>query len=410
MLVVGAGPAGAAAAYWLATGGHDVQVVEARAFPRTVTCGDALTPRAVHQLHEMGLADALAGSHRHDGLRISAHGRTVEVPWPDHPTYPDHGYVVRRDHLDQLVADHAAGAGARIWTGTEALRPLVEDGLTLGAVVSRDGDEVEVRADYLVVADGALSRFGRSLGSARNRGYPHGSALRRYHRSELGPSPWLETDIGLTDRQGAALPGCGWVFPLGDGTVNAGVGLLSTFRDFSSVDTADLLDGWMEGLPADWGLSPEGACGPAEAGRLPMGGSVMPKVGPTHLLVGDAAGVVNPLNGSGLDTAYETGRLAAEVLHEALATGDGLVLQDYPRRLEAELGRYFKLARVTAALLGRPAVVRALTTTGIRSRSLLEWTVRIGANLLRPDERRPAELAYRAATRLARLVPEKTTP
>src|SRR4029079_17888557 len=89
-------------------------------FPREKTCGDGLTPRAVHQLSDMGLADALKPYHRFDGLRAVAHGITMELAWPEHPVYPSHGYVVRRRDLDQMVAEHAQKAGATVWQGGRA--------------------------------------------------------------------------------------------------------------------------------------------------------------------------------------------------------------------------------------------------------------------------------------------------
>src|SRR5664279_184589 len=110
-LVVGAGPAGASAAYWLAVAGHSVLVVDKKRFPREKTCGDGLTPRAVRQLDDMGLASALEGFQRYEGLRSMAHGITLELRWPDHPDFPDHGYVVRRRDLDEMVAERAVKSG-----------------------------------------------------------------------------------------------------------------------------------------------------------------------------------------------------------------------------------------------------------------------------------------------------------
>jgi menaquinone-9 beta-reductase len=137
-----------------------------------------------------------------------------------------------------------------------------------------------------------------------------------------------------------------------------------------------------------------------------MGGSVNPKVGPTWIVVGDAAGSINPFNGEGIDYAYETGRLAAGLLDEALRTGDGLALQRYPALLADEYGLYFKVARLFARVIGRPALMRELTRVGMQSRTLMDWVLRIMANLLRPDELGPAEAAYRVVAQLARVVPE----
>ncbi len=408
VVVVGSGPSGASCAYWLARAGHDVAVVEKKRFPREKTCGDGLTPRAVAQLESMGLGDELDRYHRYVGLRSMAFGRVMELEWPDHPDLPRHGYVVTRHDLDQLVAERAVKAGAVLIEGAEATEPLLEGERCRGALVKRSagGPPEEIRCSFLVVADGANSRFGRSLGTERNRSWPQGMAIRGYFRSPRDRDPWIESHLDIRDAKGKVVPGYGWIFPLGDGRVNVGVGLLSTFHRWKEVNTSVLMDAFVDWAPRSWELSPGGACGPPTGGRLPMGFSVRPRVGPSHLVVGDAGSSINPFNGEGIAYAYETGRLAASVLAEAMAASDASVLQSYESRLIEEYGLYYKVARAFVRVIGKPNLMKALVGTGMHSRSLMEWAMRIMANVLRPEELGPAEAAYRALAGIARLAPE----
>ncbi len=434
-LIIGGGPSGAACAYWLAEAGHEVLLVEKKRYPREKTCGDGLTPRSVRQLYDLGLAGELVKHHRFEGLRSHAFGRTLELRWPRHPDYPDHGYVVTRKDLDHLVAQRAEKAGATIWQASEAVEPIVDRGLVRGAMVRRkDGAAaragadpadpataatattattatataatVAVHARYVIVADGANSRFGRSLGTSRNRSYPLGMAIRGYYTSPRHDEPWIESWLDIRDKAGNVLPGYGWIFPVGDGRVNVGIGLLSTFNQWKSVNTSHLMGAFVEYAPESWDLRPETCCGPPTGGRLPMALSVGPHAGPTYLVIGDAGGAINPFNGEGIAYAYETGRMAAGAIHLALATGDGMALQTFEADLQAAYGLYFKTARAFVKIIGRPELMRALVSTGMRSRTLMEWILRIMSNLLRDDELGPAEAAYRAVAAIARVVPD----
>lgn len=411
VLVVGGGPSGAACAYWLAEAGHDVLVVEKKRYPREKTCGDGLTPRSVKQLYDMGLADELAGHHRFDGLRSMAFGRTLELRWPDHPDFPDHGYVVTRKDLDHLVAQRAEKAGATVWQESEAQTPIVDGATLRGAVVKRKaegGATVEVTADYVVVADGANSRFGRAIGTSRDRSLPMGLAIRGYYESPRHDEPWIESHLDIRDKTGAVLPGYGWIFPVGDGRINVGVGLLSTAKRWKSVNTSHLMESFAAYAPASWDIRPETSCGPPTGGKLPMAFSLFPTIGPTHLVIGDAGGAINPFNGEGICYAYETGRMAAEAVSQALASGDARALEDYPRRVREEYELYYKVASAFVKIIGHPALMRMLVSTGMRSRTLMEWVLRIMANLLRPDELGPAEAAYKAIAAIARLAPTRS--
>jgi len=408
VLVVGAGPSGSAAAYWLADAGYDVLLVEKKHFPREKTCGDGLTPRSVRQLQDIGLGPDLEHYHRYEGLRALAFGKELLLSWPEHPDFPPYGYVVTRADLDGLVAARAEKAGAALWQGAEALSPLGPDaasgGPALGAVVAdRDlGGQTEVTARYVVVADGANSRFGRALGASRDRSIPLGMAIRGYYASPRHAEPYIESHLDIRDANGAVVPGYGWIFPLGDGRVNVGVGVLSTFERWKQVNTTKLMDAFVGWAPGSWCLSPETALGPPTGGRLPMGLSVGPRVGPDYLMTGDAGGSVNPFNGEGIAYGYETGRFAAAALGEALCTGDPAALAGYDTRLAEAYGLYFKLGSAFMKLMGRGDLMRLTVGTGMYSRSLMEWILRIMSNLVRDDELGPAEAAYRAIAAIAK--------
>ena len=355
----------------------------------------------------MGLPRRSTPFHRYNGLRATGMGRQLEMEWPAHPVYPSHGYVVRRRELDQLVADERRRRRGHPAAGPRGRAAAHRPGFVRGAVVQQTGGgpSREIRARYVVVADGANSRFGRALGTFRTKAWPYGTAIRTYWATPRHAEPWIESALDVRDRNGNPMPGYGWIFPVGDGTVNIGVGLLSTFRDFKSVNTTHLLDAYAHQVAERWEIDPDRPECKATSGRIPMGGSVGPNAGPTYLVVGDAAGSVNPFNGEGIDYAYETARMAADVLHDALVAGDPTHLQHYPKWVEEEYGEYFKVARLFARVIGRPALMRELTRVGMHSRTLMEWVLRIMANLLRPDEIGPAEAAYKAAALIVKLAP-----
>jgi geranylgeranyl reductase family protein len=406
-IVIGAGPAGAAAAIRLATAGCRVTLVERRTLPRMKTCGDALTPRAVHELTTMGVVDdALAAFHRVTHVRLTGRDNHVEVGWPSHPVFPPFGLVARRDRLDELVAARAVAAGAILLDGYEAIAPIVDRGFVRGVVVRQpDGSPIEMRARYLVVADGANSRFGRALGTSRERTWPYATAIRNYFVSPLHDAPTVELTVDLTDRDDTPITGYGWVFPLGDGTVNVGTGVVSTARDFKAINTTHLLERFAIDIAERWQFDPGAPLGAPASGRVPLGGSVGPTAGPTWLVIGDAAGSANPFVGAGIEYAYETGRIAGDVLVEALRDNSATVLQRYPAMLADEYGTYFKIGRLFDRFAGRPAVMNRLSRTVTRRRSLAGHAVRVATNELRPNRAGPPELAFRLAGAISRFAP-----
>ncbi len=370
--------------------------VEKKHFPREKTCGDGLTPRSVLQLQEMGLEGALAGNHRYVGLRSIAFGREVEMPWPDHPQFPPYGYTITRFQLDQIVNEHAEKAGAVVWQGAEAVEPLAErtaDGpLRAGGAIVIDSDRgtrTEVHAKYVIVADGSLSRFGRALGAERDKTYPQGMAIRGYFRSPRHDDAYIESHLDLRDRAGNVVPGYGWIFPLGDGRVNVGVGLLSTSDRWKGLNTAKLMEEFVHFAPKSWCISPETACGAPTGGRLPMGFSVHPRAGADYVLVGDAVADINPFNGEGIAYAWETGRRAADAIAAALRCGDSddaaRALAGYERDLRDSYGHYDAIAVAFVKLIDDPRVMRTLVAAGMYVPPVLKGILRIMGNLNRTE-------------------------
>ncbi len=404
VLVIGGGPAGSAAAYWLARDGHDVTLVEKKEYPRDKTCGDGLTPRAILQLQEMGFDFEVPQFHTITGLRSYAGDDFVEMAWPEHSRFPNWGGVIRRSDLDSQVANLAAKQGVSILEKTEGF-PTIEGGFLSGVTLKHNGSIEKVTPRVTVIADGSMNRFGRELGTERRRDYPMGLAARGYYSSPRSTDRFLESQLDIRDSSGATMPGYGWVFPLGDGTVNVGVGLLSTFTRWKHVNTTHMMADYAATAPAYWGFSEESKLSNPVGGKLTMSFSKGPLVGSNWITVGDAAGAINPWNGEGISYAYETGRLAAEHIGEALTQDDLGLLRRYPQHLDDEYGLYYKTARVFVKLIGHPSVMRTLAHTGLHSRTLMEWTLKVMANLLDEDDKHMGERVYDALAGLVRTLP-----
>ena len=417
VVIVGAGPSGAACAYWLSQAGWSVCLVEKKEFPREKTCGDGLTPRSVYQLQEMGLErDVAANGHRYNGLRAFGFGASLEMNWPDHPIFPNYGYTITRFNLDGLVAEGAEKLGAVLLNGVEVVALLEPTPSTEGAlkgargVVVKEketGTTAEIRGRYVVVGDGQNSRIGRELGTTRNRSWPMGMALRGYYTSERHAEPWIDSHLDIRDPQGDVVPGYGWIFPLGDGRVNVGVGLLSTGGAWKGVNTTKLQEYFVAQTADAWGLNDESCCGPATGGRLPMGLAIGPRVGANTMVIGDATGTVNPFNGEGIAYAYESGRLAAGVLGEALLANAASALALYDERLDQAYGDYFKVARAFVRVISEPRIMSACVGLGLRIEPLMKELLAIMSNLMSNDQKGPAEVGYRAMVRLADVIPER---
>jgi geranylgeranyl reductase family protein len=384
VLVVGAGPGGSAAAYHLARHGIDVTVVEKAAFPREKVCGDGLTPRSVKAIQDMGVDTTDPGFEKVIGLRTHARRTTIQLPWPDLTSFPPYGLVMPREGFDHLLAQRAVKAGARLMERTEAVAPRFVDGYVAGATVrpagERDAEPTEIRARFVLAADGAASRFATPAGVTRDPKKPLGIAARRYFRIDYHPGPWIESWLDLRDGD-LLLPGYGWLFPVAGGRINLGAGLLNTFSNFKDVSAQRLFDAFAQMLPPEWGIGEETAEGRVLSGPLPMGLNRTPQAVPGLLLVGDAAGAVNPFNGEGIAYAIETGEIAAELVHEALITDRPAVTMQYPRVLEDTYGAYFMVGRWFASMIGKPAIMGRATDTLLPRRGIMSFALRAMANL-----------------------------
>lgn len=406
VVVVGGGPAGASAACRLARAGLDVAVIEKKQYPREKTCGDGLTPRSVKALLDLGMAEELADYHKVGGLRAYGGGRMLELRWPDHPVFPNYAVVVTRAELDMAVAERAKKEGAVFFENTEALQPEMRDGVvTAVRAKPKVGDAFTLTAPFYVVADGSLSRFGRTLGNERDRRYPLGMAIRGYFDSPRHDDDFMESHLDVRDAGGKALPGYGWIFPEGDGTVNVGIGLLSTFKGWKGVNTSHLMGAFSRMVPAYWEIDPD-AGRRVRGGKLPMGMSVQPRVGPNWVVAGDAGGAINPFNGEGIAYALETAEAACDLLVEAVRTGNGAVLQRYPQVLDDRYADYYRTARVFVRIIGEPRLMKVLSNIGMRSKPLMELVLRVMANLMSRETRRPGDWAYDLCERLVLAGPE----
>ena len=416
VIVVGAGPGGSSAAYHLARAGLDVLLLEKSTFPREKVCGDGLTPRAVKQLVGMGIPlDPVDGWFPNKGIRIIGGGVRIELDWPELSSYPGFGLVRTRRGFDEIVARAAQRAGARLAEGVTVTGPVLDEatgritGVTARQTAAAgDGDkgaERTYRARLVVAADGNSSRLSLAMGLRKRDDRPLGVAIRTYYTSPRHDDDYLETWLDLWDGS-ALLPGYGWIFGVGDGTSNVGLGLLNTSTSFGHVDYRAMLRRWLATMPPEWGFGEENQTGPVRGAALPMGFNRTPHYTSGLLLVGDAGGMVNPFNGEGISTAMESGEIAAQVIVQALARPDRasaeLALRGYPQALKDAYGGYYTLGRSFVGAIGHPWFMKFATRHGLPRPALMRFTMKLLANLTEP---RGGDAADRVINALSRITP-----
>ena len=398
VLISGGGPAGATAAYWLASQGIRVTVLEKTAYPREKVCGDGLTPRAVKQMRLMGLPHGAEQGYRSNrGLRLVAGGRTVEFPWPELTDFPSYGLVRTRAGFDEDLARHAVAAGAQIIEHRSVQDVLRDDtGRIVGlraavmdpATGRRTAQTEDHRADLVLAADGNSTRTAVAAGLHRRQDRPMGVAVRTYYRSPRSELDWMEGWLELADGndpQGALLPGYGWVFGVGDGTANVGLGILDTSPAFGKLDYRAVLRDWAASMPAEWTFDPEHQVGRIGSAALPMAANRTPHYLPGLMLLGDAAGLVSPFNGEGISNAMESALFAASCIVDAAGANGAQqrenALARYPELVRAEWGAHFTQGRALAQLIGHPTILSAAVRSGMHVPALMRFAVQVMTEL-----------------------------
>jgi geranylgeranyl reductase family protein len=424
VVVVGAGPAGSTTAAYLAMAGLDVLLLEKTTFPREKVCGDGLTPRAVRELVTLGIPHPEGdGWMRNHGLRILGGGMTLTLDWPETSEFPPYGLVRTRMDFDDILARHAVKHGARLLEGVNVTGPVLDGAGRIVGVRARAVDEpsehagrdalsnLTYRAPLVIAADGNSSRLSLAMGRPKRDDRPMGVAVRTYYTSPRTDDDYLESwlELWVADPKNPGervlLPGYGWVFGVGDGTSNLGLGILNTSKAFGNVDYKDVMRRWVATMPEEWTFTDETMVGPIRGAALPMGFNRQPHYADGLLLVGDAGGMVNPFNGEGIAYAMESGRLAADVVAQAFArpedAGRERVLSSYPTVMKDALGGYYTLGRWFARAIGNPEVMRLATKYGLPRTTLMRFLLKIMANLPERHGRRADDRIIQALSTMA---------
>ncbi len=364
LLVVGAGPAGTAAALTARADGLTVLLVDKAAFPRDKTCGDGLTTGALRQLERLGveLPHLAIAAPVGEAVIVGPGGRQVSLPLPA----AGYAAVAARRDLDAVLVAHARARGVEVWERA-TLRCLAADAEGLRATFDHDSStrEAAVHARFVVAADGHYSTVRRLLNHDAPPDLGAWHAARQYFRGVDDPRLWVLFERDL-------LPGYAWVFPLPGGRANVGFGVLRD-RGLSGRQLKAL---WHDLLARPSLRSVLGARAepeePYRAWPIPTDYSpdALVDAGGRVLYAGDAARVVDPMTGEGIAQALETGTLAATAV--ARAGGPGAVGASYRSRVERDLGRDLKFAALLQRVLRSPAGARA----AIRAAGLTDWTRR----------------------------------
>jgi geranylgeranyl reductase family protein len=355
VLVVGAGPAGASAAYFLAGAGIDVLLVDREVFPREKVCGDGLASRALVMLERMGLGDWLKRFPEPEVMLLSSpNGEAVRIR-PERPEGFSYGRVIPRLRLDEAVVERAVVAGARLLDGTKVTSlEQRKGGLHLRG--ERNGQIVHLDARLAIAADGGQASFTRRLGLIRRP--PDLVAVRAYFEGDVGPETRPEFHV-----ERIIMPGYSWIFPMGGGLANVGTGaLVSTVKE-GSLSLAKVMRQFVANNPyARERLQSAEMISPVQGHPLRTDLRGTRPYGQGVLVAGEAAGLVNPLSGEGIAYALESGEMAATHARRALESGDlsEATLSGYGRALHRRYGAEHQAARFLRIFFKYPWLLNRL--------------------------------------------------
>ena len=365
--IIGGGPGGSAAAISAARAGLRVVLCEKGPYGRDKVCGDGLTPRAIGALNELGIDHSVA--HRIDGLRMIAGKKQRELAWPTTNRFPNHGAVWPRQRFDNHLLDIAIAAGADVRFDAEAL-PALEGEKVVGITVKGE----VLRSSLVILATGAQGAAAKMLGAVRDPDETFGLAIRAYAPTPRHAERHLEACLSLRDEHGTPIPGYGWMFPAGDGTVNIGVGALSTMKGFKKLNLNTLLDQYASIVRDSWSLG-EYVDKP-RAWRLPM--SCVRRHGPGWVAIGDAAGFVNPMNGEGIDYALESGALAVKCFLDDPATAS----TSYDQQVGERFDSFLRTGRRFSFIIGHPWLLRPGLRVAVGTQAAADITLAVMGNLI----------------------------
>jgi geranylgeranyl reductase family protein len=380
-VIVGAGPGGSATAHFLARRGLDVLLVDKFAFPRDKTCGDGLTPRALRVLERMGLLSEVT--------RVGHPIRGYDVFAPNGQrtgsdlTGSQVALVVPRLKLDEVIRQRAVQSGARFEPKVTVTR--VERGADGVAVHSEQG---VFRARVAVVATGAATKLLLNSGILRRQPKAMLAARAYYRDGQHDERFELRFDH-------VPLPGYGWVFPLADGRLNVGVGFLA--RPWHRTTARRAFDTFVEHR-----LGAAKREGPVRGYPIRVDFLTAPTFAERTLLVGEAAGLVNPLTGEGIDYALESGEIAAEHIAAMLSTGDYSRIAEYDRHLRAQFEPVFRFCGQVRDWYCWPPLLNLLVAMANHRPDLRLLLTQVVLGEKRPASRGAAQTAARLLLALAR--------
>ncbi len=364
VVVVGAGPSGSAAASALAQKGHDVLLLDRQSFPRDKACGDGIPAQAIEYLYSLGMEEQIREAEFYPVNRLllsSPREMVLEADLKPGNEYGADSYIVPRINFDALVQQYAVDSGAE-FCQARVKEPIVEEGKVVGVRARINGSEEDIRAKIVIGADGVTSVIARALRPDKHEDKHRAIALRAYiedieelpHEVEF----YLYKDI---------LPGYAWIFPIGEGRANLGLGMrLDKFRNINS-KLEEMVDIFLEMPAIKKRLKRGGELKDVAVWQLNFGSQNMQRAYDGALLVGDAAGLINPLTGGGIANGLQSAMLAAETVHEAIRNDDFSLekLAIYEKNCEDAIkGNMRKSYTIQRSLLYMPVLVDILVRWG----------------------------------------------